>query len=81
MFLLVLAHTGCPRQNPESHKTVVCVYLLERMHYRKLPKKVISTGKDWTKSHFSVLCNQLQSVAVTFLMLCVLLYVMQSFLS
>ena len=25
MFLLVLAHLGIPRQNPESHKTVVCV--------------------------------------------------------
>ena len=25
MFLLVPAHPGCPRQNPESRKTVVCV--------------------------------------------------------
>jgi len=25
MFLLLLAHPGCPGQNPESHKTVVCV--------------------------------------------------------
>jgi len=25
MFLLVLAHLGCPRQSPESRKTVVCV--------------------------------------------------------
>jgi len=25
MFLLVLAHPGCPRQNPKSRKTVVCV--------------------------------------------------------
>jgi len=25
MFLLVLAHPGCPGQNPKSHKTVVCV--------------------------------------------------------
>jgi len=25
MFLLVPAHPGCPGQNPESHKTVVCV--------------------------------------------------------
>ena len=25
MFLLVLAHSGCPRQNRKSHKTVVCV--------------------------------------------------------
>jgi len=24
MFLLVLAHSGCPGQNPESRKTVVC---------------------------------------------------------
>jgi len=26
MFLLVSAHTGCPRQNPQSHKVVECVY-------------------------------------------------------
>ena len=25
MFLLVPAHPGCPGQNPESRKTVVCV--------------------------------------------------------
>jgi len=25
MFLLVLAHPGCPGHNPYSHKTVVCV--------------------------------------------------------
>jgi len=25
MFLLVLAHPGCPRQSPESGKTVVCM--------------------------------------------------------
>jgi len=25
MFLLVLAHPGCPGQNPESHKMVVWV--------------------------------------------------------
>jgi len=25
MFLLFLAHLGCPGQNPESRKTVVCV--------------------------------------------------------
>jgi len=25
MFLLVPAHPGCPRQNPEIHKMVVCV--------------------------------------------------------
>jgi len=25
MFLLVPAHPGCPRQNPESRKMVVCV--------------------------------------------------------
>jgi len=25
MFLLVPAHPGCPRQNPKSRKTVVCV--------------------------------------------------------
>jgi len=25
MFLLVPAHLGCPGQNPESHKMVVCV--------------------------------------------------------
>jgi len=27
MFLLVLAHSGCPGQDPESRKTVVCVYV------------------------------------------------------
>ena len=26
MFLLVPAHLGCPGQNPESRKTVVCVW-------------------------------------------------------
>ena len=26
--VLVLAHPGCPRKNPESHKTVVCVLCL-----------------------------------------------------
>ena len=25
MFLLVLAHPGCPGQNPENRKMVVCV--------------------------------------------------------
>jgi len=25
MYLLVPAHTGCPRQSPQSHKMVVCV--------------------------------------------------------
>ena len=25
MYLLVLAHPGCPRQSPERHKMVVCV--------------------------------------------------------
>jgi len=25
MFILVSAHLGCPRHNPESRKTVVCV--------------------------------------------------------
>jgi len=24
MFLLLLAHPGCPGQNPESCKTVIC---------------------------------------------------------
>ena len=28
MFLLVPAHTGCPGQNPESHKTVVVVVVV-----------------------------------------------------
>jgi len=28
MYLLVLAHPGCPRQNPESRKMVVCVCVL-----------------------------------------------------
>jgi len=27
MFLLVLARSGCPGQNPESHKMVVCVWI------------------------------------------------------
>jgi len=27
MSLLVPAHPGCPGQNPESHKTVVCVFV------------------------------------------------------
>jgi len=27
MFLLVLAHPGCPGQNPESHKMVVGVWV------------------------------------------------------
>jgi len=27
MLLFVLAHLGCPRQNPASRKTVVCVYV------------------------------------------------------
>jgi len=27
MFLLVLAHPGCPGENPKSHKMVVCVRL------------------------------------------------------
>ena len=33
MFLLVLAHPGCPGQIPQSRKTVVCVcvYLLTRV--------------------------------------------------
>ena len=26
MFPLVQAHPGCPGQNPESHKTAVCVF-------------------------------------------------------
>jgi len=26
MFILVLAHPGCPRQNPKSSETVVCVW-------------------------------------------------------
>jgi len=29
MFLLVLAHPGCPGQNPESRKTVVVVVICE----------------------------------------------------
>jgi len=28
MFVLVPAHPGCPGQNPESHKTVECVFRL-----------------------------------------------------
>jgi len=28
MFLLVLAHPGCPGQTPESRKVVVCVCVL-----------------------------------------------------
>jgi len=28
MFLLVLAHPGCPGQNPESHKMVVVVVVV-----------------------------------------------------
>jgi len=28
MFLLVPAHQGCPRQNPESHKMVVIVVVV-----------------------------------------------------
>jgi len=30
MFVLVPAHTGCPGQNPENYKMVVCV--CEIMH-------------------------------------------------
>jgi len=33
VFLLVLAHLGCPRQNPDSHKTVVCVCVVRRGNY------------------------------------------------
>ena len=29
MFLLLLAHPGCPGQNPESHKMVVVVVLVQ----------------------------------------------------
>jgi len=29
MYLLVLAHLGCPGQSPESHKTVVVVVVLD----------------------------------------------------
>jgi len=28
MYLLVLAHPGCPRQSPESHKMVVVVVVV-----------------------------------------------------
>jgi len=31
MFLLVLAHLGCPGQNPQSHKTCVCVCCVQRL--------------------------------------------------
>ena len=31
MFLLVLAHPGCPGQNPQSRKTVVCVRVLPKV--------------------------------------------------
>jgi len=30
MFLLAPSHPGCPGQNPESHKTVVCVCVCMR---------------------------------------------------
>ena len=29
MFLTVPSHPGCPGQNPESHKTVVCVHVFD----------------------------------------------------
>jgi len=31
MFLLVLAHPGCAGQIPESHKTVVCYAVAQRV--------------------------------------------------
>ena len=32
MFLLVPAHPGCPGQNPQSRKTVVCVCVWHFQH-------------------------------------------------
>jgi len=47
MFLLVLDHPGCPRQNPESCKIVVCVWLcvcdILVVHSKK-PSSAISGG-------------------------------------
>jgi len=36
MFLLVPAHLGCPGQNPESHKTVVCVLSVVMVNFLHL---------------------------------------------
>ena len=35
MYILVLAHPGCPRQSPESHKMVVCVCVCVCVAYKK----------------------------------------------
>jgi len=40
MFLLVPAHAGCPRQNPESRKMVVCVCYSEK--FVPLPLEQVS---------------------------------------
>jgi len=45
MSLLVLAHPGCPRQNPESHIIVVCVCLI----IQKLSYLQIHTHKQSNK--------------------------------
>jgi len=40
MFLLVVAHPGCPSQSPESSETVVCVCVM--LDYTLIASKKIN---------------------------------------
>jgi len=56
MFLLVPAHPGCPGQNPESHKMVVCVcvyqYKVSMMIF--MERKIIGSCEQ--KRHRECMC-------------------------
>jgi len=62
MFLLVLAHPACPRQNPESHKTVVVV-VVDR--YYEICKKKFEMGKQkiWLISRLTEFMHKLKNTA------------------
>jgi len=53
MCLLIPAHSGCPGQNPYSHRTVVCVLhelLIDRFHLCLSPDqcRVQQRGRRWS---------------------------------
>jgi len=47
MFLLVLAHPGCPGQNPESRKMVVVVVVIVSKIIKSLTDTTTTTAVLW----------------------------------
>jgi len=54
MFLLVLAHPGCPGQFPQSRKTVVCVCVYTNSERHANNYRLLVTDMQQLHIHYTI---------------------------